>query len=301
MLKQNNRLYNIINEVSQSDSKLDEFTKLNEVLTLDSLKKLELVSKLEKIYETEIHEGSILPSMTISDLRGVIKSRKSVESGIRIRESNFHWPVKSVRLLMQLTILPIMGLFIKVKAEGIENLPNPNSPVIFAINHTSHMDTPVFVHSMPMKFKRRLAIAAAADVFYPEAKADTFKLKFFRRFMEISLNIFPFSRKMNLRQSIKNCMDVLSLNHHVCIYPESTRSPDGKLLPFKNGIGILVHGSGSPVVPVRIKGIYPILPKGRKFPKPGTVTISFGKPYIAKEDDSYIKITSEIRNLVQAL
>jgi 1-acyl-sn-glycerol-3-phosphate acyltransferase len=65
----------------------------------------------------------------------------------------------------------------------------------------------------------------------------------------------------------------------VLIAPEGTRSDDGQLREFKSGFVKLARKAGVPVVPVAVNGTFEVMPRQRKFPKPGRIAVSFGQPY----------------------
>ena len=64
----------------------------------------------------------------------------------------------------------------------------------------------------------------------------------------------------------------------ILLFPEGERSLSGRMLHFKPGVGLMVKELGIPVVPVGIRGVEKVLPRGRNFPKQGTVTVTFGPP-----------------------
>lgn len=89
------------------------------------------------------------------------------------------------------------------------------------------------------------------------------------------------------------------------VYPEGTRSPTSKLLPFKTGIGLLARALRVPVVPVVIRGTYPILPRGTWCPQPRVVSIRFGAPVILPAhltpEEATATLQAELVRLLQCL
>jgi 1-acyl-sn-glycerol-3-phosphate acyltransferase len=70
----------------------------------------------------------------------------------------------------------------------------------------------------------------------------------------------------------------------VLIFPEGTRSADGKLQPARPGLGMIAAKTGAPVVPVLVTGSYRAFPKGAKFPKPAPVEVRIGQPFLPRRD-----------------
>ena len=87
---------------------------------------------------------------------------------------------------------------------------------------------------------------------------------------------------------------------NILIFPEGERSPDGRLLPFQLGLGIMVKELDIPVVPVRIEGLERLLPKGASWPKKGRVTVRFGAP-LRFRNESPEEIVARARRAVAEL
>ncbi len=79
-----------------------------------------------------------------------------------------------------------------------------------------------------------------------------------------------------MRASFERCGQLCDDGWSILIYPEGTRSPDGRILPFKTGIGLLAPGLDVPVVPVAVAGGHDVLPKGAVLPRKAAVIVSFG-------------------------
>lgn len=160
-------------------------------------------------------------------------------------------------------VLAVSG--VKVTVNGMENLEMGRS-YIFASNHQSQFD--IFSMQGCFKFDFRWM-----------AKKELFQVPLFGQAMRLA-GYIPVDRSHG-RKAMKSLIEAaerIAAGTSVIIFPEGTRSRDGKLHPFKTGGMVLALKSGVPVVPVAIKGTYEILPKGSLFAKPGNVTINVGKP-----------------------
>ena len=158
------------------------------------------------------------------------------------------------------TILVVSG--IKVTLKGLEKI-DPQGPYIFMANHQSNFDIPVLLGCLPVQFRWL-------------AKAELFKIPIFGRSMQgagyISIDR---SNRRSAFQSLAQAAETIRQGTSVMIFPEGTRSRNGRLQAFKKGGFVLAVDAGVPVVPVIIKGTYPIMPKGRLLiiPRPVTVLI----------------------------
>jgi long-chain acyl-CoA synthetase len=209
------------------------------------------------------------------------------------------WPLKSsaqiVRNFIQKNLLfPLCEtLAHPFSVVGGEQLKQLRSPVLFVANHCSHVDTLSISRALFPYLKGRLAIAAAADYFY--------RNKILGTLTSLLLNTFPLARKGGVRKSLEHCSDLLENGWSVLIYPEGTRSPKGKLLPFKKGSGFLASKLGIPVVPIGILGSHKILPKGNTIPKSGPIQIIIGRPIMVPQNMNPEAAVSMFRKAIENL
>jgi 1-acyl-sn-glycerol-3-phosphate acyltransferase len=149
----------------------------------------------------------------------------------------------------------------------------PASPFIICSNHASHIDSAVLMTASGIPFSA-FAMLGASDYFF----ASWRKRFLVSRFM----NVIPIDRHgqhKSLQRSLTMCEEFLQRMHgNLIFYPEGTRSSDGEIQTFKKGAGLFAVDIGVPVVPAHIEGAHNILAKGKFMPRPGTVTVRFGKP-----------------------
>jgi 1-acyl-sn-glycerol-3-phosphate acyltransferase len=93
-----------------------------------------------------------------------------------------------------------------------------------------------------------------------------------------SWNAVPVDRDGAGAKGLKIILDRLLQGNGIIMFPEGTRSPDGRLLPARSGIGLTVIKSRAPVVPVRVFGTFEAYGRHHKFPRPHRVTVKYGKP-----------------------
>ena len=153
---------------------------------------------------------------------------------------------------------------------GRENLP-AQPPYILVANHTSHLDALVLAAPLPWKLRDRVYPIAAGDVFFETPMKSAFSAFF--------LNALPMWRKKCGPHALKEMREGLLSDPSVfVIFPEGSRSRDGTMMPFKKGLGMLVAGTPVPVVPCYLDGCFAALPSDRKWPRPGRIGVTIGKP-----------------------
>jgi len=151
---------------------------------------------------------------------------------------------------------------VRVRVEGLENIPP--GVCIFAANHVSNMDPLAFVPAIP----RRVSILAKKDVFRIPILSKAIRLA---KFIPVDRGD-PESAAESIDLAVRYLAEGLSF----AIYPEGTRSRDGRLLPFKKGAFVMAIQAGVPVVPVSIAGAQKLMRRGEWTMRPGVVIVRFG-------------------------
>lgn len=178
--------------------------------------------------------------------------------------------VYAVRLVTNLVIRLLLRTWHRLEIEGRENLPADGSFVLVA-NHSSHLDAPALLSTLPLRMIHRAFPAAASDYFFTNVSKVLFSA--------IVINAMPFDRKENPKQSIDLCRRVLESPGHVLIlFPEGTRTTDGSIGVFKPGIGFVTAGTEFPVIPCHLEGAFRAWPKGQWFPRPRKLRLRIGAP-----------------------
>jgi 1-acyl-sn-glycerol-3-phosphate acyltransferase len=152
----------------------------------------------------------------------------------------------------------------RVDVQGRENIP----PVVclFAANHTSNADAAAIVGAIP----RRLAIFGRKSLFDIPIVGLAFRLA----------NFVPVDRgnRDAALASVKQAVEYTKAGSSFLVYPEGTRSPDGRMQRFKKGSFVMAIEAGVPIVPVACAGAHRIMKKNSLVIHPGKVIVRFGKP-----------------------
>jgi 1-acyl-sn-glycerol-3-phosphate acyltransferase len=156
----------------------------------------------------------------------------------------------------------IVGL--RVRVEGLENIPP--GVCMFAANHTSNADAAAIVGAIP----RRLAIFGRKSLFDIPIVGLAFRLAKF-------VPVDRANREAALA-AVKQGAEYMKTGSSFLVYPEGTRSPDGRLLRFKKGTFAMAIEAGVPIVPVACSGAHRVMKKNSLIIHPGKVTVRFGKP-----------------------
>jgi 1-acyl-sn-glycerol-3-phosphate acyltransferase len=203
-------------------------------------------------------------------------------------------PVRTIRYLIQHgLLLPFTEVMAHPKVEGREWVRELERPVIFAANHSSHADTSLILHSLTDRARDRTVVAAAADYW--------FKRPLLGNVVSLFLNTFPFSRTGGAQAQLHSSSQLLKSGWNLVLFPEGSRSPDGRIQEFKPGVGHLANETGTPVVPVHIRGAHRIMPKGQKLPLPAPARVRIGKPMSPEPKEGSREFTLRVEKAVRQL
>lgn len=199
----------------------------------------------------------------------------------------FYWFLKWV------AIGPLLRVVFRPRAEGTENVPL-TGPAILASNHLSYADW-LF---MPLTLTRRVTFVAKAEYFTSPGLKGWFQKMFFSGAGQVPIDR---SGANAAEGALTSATRVLARGDLFGIYPEGTRSHDGKLYRGKTGVARLALETRVQVIPVAVVGTDVVAPPGKKFGRLIRPTVRFGKPldfsrYEGLENDRYIlrSITDEI-------
>ena len=188
---------------------------------------------------------------------------------------------------------PVLKLVFRPQVSGQENIP-AKGPAILASNHLSYADW-LF---MPLTLTRRVTFVAKAEYFTTPGIKGWFQKKFFTGAGQVPIDR---SGANAAEGAMKSAMKILAEGDLFGIYPEGTRSHDGKLYRGKTGVARLALESGAPVIPCAVVGTDVVAPTGKVYGTWTRPVVRFGKPldfsrYAGMENDRYIlrSITDEI-------
>ena len=284
-------------------------SRLDTDLGLDSLTRLDLLMLLESRLGHTIPEAMVANLQTVNDVvkltqtfdKTDIKQTTDIPSkSVKLRQKPY-WYARAFRA----SIRSIYKSRFSFECFGLENIPQ-GKPFIITPNHTSHLDTLTVITALGQN-SHQLWTLAARDYWFGNRLQGWFAHN--------CLNALPIERDGNFGQFLQDLRmanEVMEQNNGLLIFPEGTRSLDGKLQPFKQGIlSLLIYGQQVPIIPTYIKGTFQVLPKGQNLPKKHPIQIVFGEPLlfegsqnpedITENTEIYQKFLTELENRVAEL
>ncbi len=173
--------------------------------------------------------------------------------------------------MLRAALKPVCRIAFLPDVHGAANVPR-QGPVILAANHVSFLDS----FLIPLMTPRPVSFLAKQEYF----AAGGGPVQWISRTILTSIDAIPVARGgfRAAQDSLEIALRVLQAGGAFGIHPEGSRSRDGRLYRGRTGVAWLALASGAPVVPVAILGTERIQPVGARFPRPGRVTVHFGKP-----------------------
>ena len=194
-----------------------------------------------------------------------------------------------VRLLLQ----PVAKIYFRLRVTGEENLPRQGG-LLLAANHCSYLDPPL------------IGVGLSRQICYL-AKEELFRIPLFGLLLRW-FGTYSVNRKQGDIRAVRTMLRLLQEDKALLIFPEGTRSENGRLLPLEEGLAWLSLRSGVPIVPLYVSGSWRALPRGRWFPRPHPVNVIIGKtifPESAGEDPSQKsnieRLTAQVTQALLAL
>jgi 1-acyl-sn-glycerol-3-phosphate acyltransferase len=201
--------------------------------------------------------------------------------------------------ILSLLLRPLMGLYTRRTVTGHEHLAGLDRPVLLVANHSSHMDTPLILRALPWSWRRRTAVAAAADYFYTRpVLAQTVSLVF---------NTVPVERKgERVVPGAEGLLDrLLEQRWSLLVFAEGTRSRDGVVGRLRSGAAVLAAQHDLAIVPVFVSGTHATMPVGRSFMRraPGgrrrPVKVAFGSAIRPQPGEHRTEVMERVRQFFE--
>ncbi len=265
-------------------------------LGIDSLEWVSLGLVLEQQLGVQLDEGQAGESLTIRDLLRQVCLKPANENADGAADIIDHWLRPSgplfallARVLLAFNTALMKGLF-RLTVEGRENLPSQGSFIVVA-NHESDLDVAMMAAALGMDRMRQVYWAGDAVRLFSAG---------WRRAILRALNVFPANEK-RASETLTVSAEVLRRGNGLVWFPESWRSPDGKLQHFLPGIGLVLKQAPVPVIPAFVEGAFEAMPRTARLPRLKPLTISFGKPMLLPPDLAPQEIADRLHDAVAEL
>lgn len=303
-------LRNVIARVTREPSvKLSENAQLDSDLNLSSLERVELMSALEDRYQVDLSESRFSSAHTVADLSRLLKSGPVERAVYHYPAWAQRWPVTWLRFVAHYLLLrPAVFLLGWPRVVGRGNLHGVNGPALVVSNHIDDVDVGFVQTALPFRLRHKLATAAggeALEALRRPAKSRNVLLRFFDRiewfFGVALLNIFPLPREAGFRDSFAFAGESVDRGYSILVFPEGHHTTDGKLLPFRSGVGLLVNNLRIPVVPMRIDGLFEVKQAGKRMARPHQIRVKIGEPVRFEPGRDPAEIAAELQRRVEQL
>jgi len=282
---------------------------LDSDLGMSSLDRVELLSTLEDRYQVDLSESRFSAVQTVGDVERMLRGDAVPGAVYHYPSWTLRWPVTWLRLLAQYLLLrPAIVLMAWPRMEGREHLRGVKGPLLVVSNHVSDVDLGFILTALPARFRHRLATATRGEdleALRSPAPGRGFLARIYDRVLWIlgvsMLNLFPLPREAGFRRSFAYAGEAVDRGYSVLVFPEGRHTSDGKMNPFRAGIGLLAENLGVPVLPMRIDGLFEVKQSGRRFTAPWKIRVRIGEPMRFPPGTDEQTIAAELQQAVELL
>ena len=290
-------------------SSLESETSLESDLGLSSLDRVELMGALEDRYQIDLSEARFSSVRTVGDLERMLHGDIAPPIPYHYPNWVLHWPLRWIRILAHYLLMrPAILLLGWPRVIGRENLRGVNGPVLVVCNHLGDVDPGFVLTALPTRFRHWLAIATGGEALEALRSPNRERNWFLRIYDRIQwilgvslLNLFPLPRDAGFRRSFAYAGEAVDRGYSVLVFPEGRHTTDGKLCPFRSGIGLLAQDLRIPVVPMRIDGLFKYKRAGKHFAPPWKISVRVGAPMKFASSTDAAQIAAELQATVEEL
>jgi long-chain acyl-CoA synthetase len=302
-------LSELITRVSGRAGVVREDADLNSDLGLSSLDRVELLGALEDRYQVDLSETRFSEVRTVGDLERMLRGEATPGAGYHYPAWALRWPATWARFLAHYLLMrPAIVLLGWPQIVGREHLRGVKGPLLVISNHIGDVDPGFILTALPARLRHRVAIATggeALEALRTPTPERNFLLRIYERMQWILgvslLNLFPLPREAGFRQSFAYAGEAVDRGYSVLVFPEGRHTKDGKMLPFRSGIGLLAQNLDIPVLPMRIDGLFEVMQSGRRLAAPWKISVKIGEPTRFQPGIDPEKIASELQTAVEKL
>ena len=190
--------------------------------------------------------------------------------------------------------------------------PRAAEPLLIVANHITAYDAPLVQYALPAAMRRRLAVAMSGEMLddfrharnpeQPPGQKGFFLFGPPAYWLVTGLyNVFPLPRSRDFQRSFAHAGKALDHGYNVLVFPEGVRSAEGKLAPFRQGIGLLVKQSHAAVLPVALRGVGELKATRRRWFRSGMIEVRVGQPIRFSPTETEATITARLHAEVEQL
>jgi long-chain acyl-CoA synthetase len=268
----------------RSAGNLESSADLDADLNLSSLERVELLSALEEKYQLDLSETRFSAIKTVADLDRVLKGEATEKAEYTYPAWAQRWPATWMRFAVHYLLLrPAVFILGWPRIIGRENLHGVKGPLLVICNHIDDVDVGFVQTALPFRFRHKLATAAGGEALQALRMPPADRNILLRVFDCIEwffgvmlLNIFPLPRQAGFRDSFRFAGESVDRGYSILVFPEGRHTKDGKMNPFRSGIGLLAKNLGIPVLPMRIDGLFEAKNAGKRIARPYRISVKIG-------------------------
>ena len=276
-------LANLISQITKrSAGELSENARLDSDLNLSSLDRVELLSALEDRYHVDLSETRFSAVNTIGDLEGMLKGEAPPRAIYHYPAWVQRWPVTWIRFLVHYALLlPSVFVLGWPRIIGRVALADAHGLIGRAVKLLAHLHFDQGAFFLYHDDELETGGEALEALRTPPGGHNLFASIFDRIewFLGVALlNIFPLPRDAGFRESFAFAGESVDRGYSVLVFPEGHHTIDGKMRPFRSGVGLLVNDLNIPVVPMRIDGLFEVKQAGKRMARPHQIKVRIGSP-----------------------
>jgi len=275
-------------------------------LNLDSLGRVELQARLEQQYGVALDDTALQHVQTTKDIQTVLQSQVTARPEQHIYP---RWPwsraMQAVRsIFIEFVAMPLVRFLARpVVQNHVKTWPT--APVLIVANHVTSYDVPFVLYALPPRIRKRVAVAMSGEMILDWRRArnqSNWLLNLVAPIQYILVtalfNIFPLPQYSGFRRSFTHAGEAIDQGYSVLVFPEGKRSPDGSLLPFKSGAGLLWKELGVSALPVYLHGLGRIKVEDQRWFRSGSIVVSAGEPLQLTAGTSPQGLTDILRDVI---
>jgi long-chain acyl-CoA synthetase len=278
-------------------------------LNLSSLDRVELMGELEERYQMDLSETRFAALNTVGDLERMLRGQLPIRAPYHYPRWVQLWPTTWVRLIIHYLLLrPAVFLLGWPRISGSDNLRGIRGPVLVVCNHIDDVDVGFVQTALPARFRHRLATATGGEALESMCTPPDGRSRLGKIYDRIKwtlgvslLNLFPLPGEAGFRESFAFAGESVDRGYSILVFPEGHHTTDGKMRPFRAGVGLLANNLAIPVVPMRIDGLFELKKAKKRYALPGAIKVKIGAPVIFPRDSAPDWIAAELQKAVQSL
>lgn len=236
------------------------------------------------------------------------KERHTDASGHSYPRWPWSWPVRAIRVVFIEAIMRPLIWSLAAPRVVRETAALPPGPLLIIANHVTAYDGALVLYALPAKIRRQVAAAMSGEMLLDLRHGENQESALQNLLAPIGywlitalFNVFPLPRLRGFRRSFAYAGEAMDRDYSVLIFPEGTRSLDGRLQPFRPGIGLLAQQSRVPILPVALIGLGEMRTRKTRWFRSGRLEVHVGRPILLEESTDPAHLTAMLEESVRRL